>query len=133
MATLLEEPLIVDSLTALPGWTGDTRSLVRDVHLAPDQDEELRRQVALEGESWEHPAVIETMSDGTRYVLSTPEVGGVSELDIAMASRISDLAHALATKEPGVEAEREDDPEVVSGAAENQLPSAGKATPQARF
>jgi 4a-hydroxytetrahydrobiopterin dehydratase len=96
MATLLDEALIAETLTALPGWTGDTAHLVREVHLTPSQDKELRREVVREGEVWEHPALIETLRDGTRFVLSTPEVGGVSELDVALASRISDLAHHLA-------------------------------------
>lgn len=133
MATLLDEPLLIDTLTALPGWTGDTLSIVRDVHLTPAQDKELRRQVTLEGDAWEHPAVIENLPDGTRFVLSTPESGGVTELDVALASRISDLTHHLVRAEPGVEAEREDEPDVVSGAAENELPSPGTALPQARF
>jgi 4a-hydroxytetrahydrobiopterin dehydratase len=110
--TLLEGPLVDDTLKSLPGWSGDKHTLWREVHLPPDLDQELRRQVDVDSTAMGHAAEAEQVEGGTRYVLTTHDVGGVSELDVALAARISDLAHQLSSDEPGVHAVRRKDDDV---------------------
>lgn len=112
MPTLLTDELVTDSLASLPGWSGDSRALVREVHLSSEVDAELRRQVAVDAQAMGHVPTVEDLGNGTRFVLSTAEVGGVSELDVTLAAHISDLAHRLSEAEPGVDAVRQDDVDV---------------------
>lgn len=120
--TLLDEPLVDDTLQSLPGWHGDRHSLWREVHLPPQLDEELRRLVDVDSAAMGHEPDIERVDGGTRFVLTTHDVGGVSELDVVLAAHISDLAHRLSAQEPGVEAVRPDDVEVVIGDAPDTQP-----------
>ena len=113
MPTLLDDALVTDTLKALPGWEGDANRIWRDIHVAPDVATELKRQVAVDASSMGHQPTVEDIPGGCRFILHTGEVGGVSELDIVMASHISDLTHRLATTEPGIQAKRSDDAEVV--------------------
>jgi 4a-hydroxytetrahydrobiopterin dehydratase len=115
MATLLDEPLLQETLEALPGWTGDRTHISRDVHLPPAKDAALRAQVEQDADAMDHHPEVTRVDGGTRFVLSTHSEGGVTELDVALASRISDIAHRLSPKEPGVEAVRQDNPDVVAG------------------
>lgn len=104
MATLLDETLITDTLTSLPGWQGDSTRLWRDVQLDPTQDAEFRRQLEVDAGAMGHAPAFEQGDSGTRIVLRTTDEGGVTELDVALASHISDLLHRLSSAEPGVEA-----------------------------
>ncbi len=113
MPTLLDAALVTETLTALPGWQGDAARIWRDVQLAPDIATELKRQVGVDASAMAHHPQVEDIPGGCRFVLYTDEVGGVSELDIAMASHISDLAHRLSKNEPGIHAQRSDEVEVV--------------------
>jgi len=115
MATLLDDELVRDTLQSLPGWEGDHRQISRELHLPPKQDAELRRLVEEDAEAMDHHPEVQRVKGGTKFVLSTHSEGGVTELDVALASRISDLAHRLVPAEPGVDAVREDEPEVVAG------------------
>ena len=112
MPTLLTDDLIAETLAALPGWTGDATALVRDLHLPAEVNTELRRQVDVDAHSMGHLPTVEDIDGGTRFRLSTEEVGGVTELDVMLASHISDLAHRLNDSEPGIDAVRDDDVEV---------------------
>ena len=109
--TLLDEPLVHETLLALPGWEGDSHRIWRDVQLSPAVDHELRRQIAVDAGAMGQPYTVEDRGAGTtRFVLGVES--GVTERDIALASHISDLAHRLARTEPGVDAIRADAPEV---------------------
>jgi pterin-4a-carbinolamine dehydratase len=81
MATLLSDDLVVETLTALPGWSGDSRALTRELHLPGNLDAELRRQIAVDATAMGHQPTVVDLPDGTLFRLSTDEVGGVSELD----------------------------------------------------
>jgi pterin-4a-carbinolamine dehydratase len=121
MATLLAEALIDETLESLPGWSGDQTEIWREVHLPQRLDEVLRHQIDIDATAMGHQPDVQHIEGGTRFALRTPEVGGVSELDIAFASHISDLAHRLRTSEPGVEAVRDDEVENVDGASDDPL------------
>lgn len=119
MPTLLDASLVTDTLLSLPGWEGSTERIWRDVHLTPEQGTELRRQIEVDGTSLGHAPTIEEVAGATRLTLSTPESGGVTELDIALASHISDLVHRLSSSEPGIDAVRHGAPVVVVRPAED--------------
>lgn len=116
MTTLLTTDLLDETLQALPGWQGDAHEIWREVHLSPEADTELRRRVEVAASCMHHAPRVDAVPGGTRFSLATPEVGGVSELDITLASHISDTAHRLDPAEPGVHAvrARADDVEIVS-------------------
>jgi len=118
VTTLLEDTLIADTLKSLPGWQGDHTRIWRDVHLDAEQDAELRRQIEVDGESMGHTPSYEQGEGGTRIVLRTEEAGGVTELDVILASHISDLVHRLAAEEPGIDAHRHDESIVIFRAGE---------------
>lgn len=127
MATKLTADLLDDTLRSLPGWQGGTDRIWREVHLDDGTVREFRREVEVSATTMAHPVEVEEAADGCRVALSTPEDGGVTELDIAMASRISDIAHRLAPSEPGVTAVRQDEVELVVGQADADV--AGAAGP----
>jgi 4a-hydroxytetrahydrobiopterin dehydratase len=127
MPTLIDAPLLDETLNALPGWQGDQSRIWREVSLPDDVDAELRRRVDVDATAAGHHPEVERTGDTTRFVLTTPEVGGVSDLDVALASHISDLAFRL-TEEvpevevvPGVEAVRSDDIDEDAGAGADAL------------
>lgn len=122
--TLLDAPLVAETLQALPGWYGDQAGIWREVRLPHALDEKLRHQVDIDAAAMGHTPGVEHIAEGTRYVLSTTEVGGVSELDIALASHISDLAHRLRPSEPGVQAVRHDVVELVDAEEHGTLTGA---------
>ncbi len=125
MPTLIESALIEQTLQALPGWTGDQERIWRDIQLPEHLDAELRRQVDVDAAAMGHYPEVERVPEGTRFALRTPEVGGVSELDFALAAHISDLAHRLTEQAPetavlpGVEAVRHDDVESESSGTDD--------------
>lgn len=102
MPTLLDEALVTDTLQSLPGWQGGPDRIWRDVQLSAEDDAELRRQVAVDAAAMRHEPLVETVPGGTRFTLTTTDVGGVTELDIAFAAHLSDLVRRLTGTEPGV-------------------------------
>ena len=114
MPTLLDAPLVDETLEALPGWNRGEGEIWRELRLPKALDAQLRKQVTQDAQAMEHEVQVETVKGGTRFVLRTPEVGGVSELDVMLASHISDVVHRLTEAapgvpdEPGVEAVRAD-------------------------
>jgi 4a-hydroxytetrahydrobiopterin dehydratase len=112
MAQLLTEPLVDQTLQSLPGWEKGDGTISREVHLPADLDAKLREEVELDSQAMGHAVQVEKTKSGTRFSLRTDEVGGVSELDVVLASRISDLTHRMLDSEPGVEAVRRDEIDV---------------------
>ena len=107
MPTPIATALLEETLLALPGWEGDASQIWREVHLADDLDVELRRQVDVDATAMGHLPVVERVPGGTRFSLRTDDA--VSELDIALAAHISDLAHRITPREPGIDAVRDGD------------------------
>jgi 4a-hydroxytetrahydrobiopterin dehydratase len=99
MPERLDGALVESSLQALPHWTGDTASISRIVQVVGSEADELLRSMAEAGDAMDHHVDTERTDTGLRIVLSTHSAGGVTELDIAMASRIEDLV-AQATGVP---------------------------------
>ena len=80
-------------LAGLPGWEGDAAALRRRVS-APDFPTAIRLvdAVAEVAEQMDHHPDIDIRWRTVTFVLSTHSAGGVTENDIELAHRISDLA-----------------------------------------
>jgi pterin-4a-carbinolamine dehydratase/uncharacterized protein (DUF2267 family) len=79
------------ALEELPGWTGDEHRIRRTVSLPAQVADDVRDRIARVEEQMNHHAVVEEDPDGTTYLLWTHSRGGVTELDIELAARISDI------------------------------------------
>jgi pterin-4a-carbinolamine dehydratase/uncharacterized protein (DUF2267 family) len=83
---------VAAALAALPGWTGDVRALERIVGLPPDDvGQELRDRIARVEQEMNHHAVVEERVDGTAFRVWTHARGVVTDLDIELARRISEI------------------------------------------
>ncbi|MCW2802423.1 MAG: hypothetical protein JWN06_640 [Propionibacteriaceae bacterium] len=78
-------------LEELPGWIGDEHRIRRTVSLPAAVADDIRERIARVEERMNHHAMVEEDLDGTTYLLWTPSSGGVTELDIELAARISDI------------------------------------------
>ena len=83
------------ALAELPGWTGDEHRIRRTVSLPAEVADAVRDRIARVEEEIDHHAVVEEDQDGTTYLLWTHARGGVTELDIELAARISDIVDNL--------------------------------------
>lgn len=92
MPTVLDEHQVADSLTQLPSWSGDPSRIRRTVTLPAGQMEQLLSAVALAADDMNHHPEVDRSGDATTFALWTHSVGGVTDLDIALARRIDDLA-----------------------------------------
>jgi pterin-4a-carbinolamine dehydratase/uncharacterized protein (DUF2267 family) len=79
------------ALENLPGWTGDEHRIRRTVSLPAEVADDVRDRIARVEEELDHHAVVEKDPDGTTYLLWTDPRGVVTELDIELAARISDI------------------------------------------
>ncbi|MCW2807981.1 MAG: hypothetical protein JWQ93_1936 [Marmoricola sp.] len=79
------------ALEELPGWTGDEYRIRRTVSLPAEVVDDIQDRIARVEEQMDHHAVVEEDLDGTTYLLWTHSRGGVTELDIELAARISDI------------------------------------------
>ncbi len=92
MPTPLDARLVADSLTALTGWSGGPSRISRTVRLPDEQLERLVAEVSVAADAMDHHPVVDREPGGARFTLWTHSISKVSELDIALASRIDDLA-----------------------------------------
>lgn len=95
MPTKLDERLVADALTALRHWTGDATGITRTVELPEDRSEAVLREVAVSAGSLAHHPEVERAGTRTTFTLRTGSEGGVTELDIALASRIDDIVRRV--------------------------------------
>jgi 4a-hydroxytetrahydrobiopterin dehydratase len=89
MATLLDDRLVTDALQGLEEWTGTHDRISRTV--TAQDPEALLAAVAEAADSLDHHPEIQRDGDTVTFTLWTHSEGGVTELDIALASRIDDL------------------------------------------
>jgi 4a-hydroxytetrahydrobiopterin dehydratase len=79
------------ALSGLPGWTGDERGLERTVVFPPGIGQELRDRISRIEQEMNHHAVVEERADGTVFRVWTHARGVVTDLDIELARRISEV------------------------------------------
>ncbi len=99
MPDRLDQAIVDSSLQALPEWTGDTLSISRTVPVTPDEADRLVASLDESARAMNHDPEVERGDGELRIVLTTHSAGGVTALDIAMASHINDLV-AQATGGP---------------------------------
>ena len=91
----LSPDLVQSSLQALPHWGGDADSISSTVPVTDAQADGLLAAVAESARAMNHDPDVERTPGELRIDLTTHSAGGVTALDIAMASHINDLvAHA---------------------------------------
>src|SRR6266571_3042367 len=86
MTDRLDEPLVTSSLKVLPHWTGDSTRISRSVLIAGTEAEQFLRALAESADAMNHHPEVEQGDGRLRISLSTHSAGGVTALDIAMAS-----------------------------------------------
>jgi 4a-hydroxytetrahydrobiopterin dehydratase len=101
----LDQALVESSLQALPQWSGDTESISRTVPVTAGQADQLLEAVAASAKAMNHDPAVEQTEGQVRFVLTTHSAGGVTALDVAMASHINDLV-AQATGVPAEHPQR---------------------------
>ena len=93
MSRLLDEEEISRQLEELPGWLGDGNSLTREMLAASFPDAiQIVDDVAEVAEEMDHHPDIDIRWRTLSFALSTHSAGGVTQLDIEMAHRISGIA-----------------------------------------
>ncbi len=89
MATLLSAEIITDALNNLPDWTGNPEQLNRTATLTDEQHEQVQQRIRVSADAMDHHPDVSRSGQQTRFVLTTHSDGGVTSLDIALASEIS--------------------------------------------
>jgi len=79
------------ALASLPGWSGDVYALERTVVLPPGVGEAFRARIARVEHEMNHHAVVEERPDGTAFRVWTHARGVVTDLDVELARRISEV------------------------------------------
>ncbi|HEV7825264.1 MAG TPA: 4a-hydroxytetrahydrobiopterin dehydratase [Mycobacteriales bacterium] len=97
MPTLLGAEFIGDALTCLTEWQGDARGISRTLWMTDSQYGDFIERVKVTSDAMDHRADITRVGDQIAISLVTHSAGGVTEYDIALASRIDDLAR-IATR-----------------------------------
>jgi 4a-hydroxytetrahydrobiopterin dehydratase len=91
MPTKLTQPLLQDALTRLTGWAGDEQMIHREYVLDDLRRDRLLDEIEALADSTDHTILLTDTDGGLDVSLATSDVDGVSEVDIAMASRLNDL------------------------------------------
>lgn len=96
MSRLLNDEEVQRQLTDLPGWSGDTAQLSREIQF-PDFPTAISAVVAVaeDAEQMDHHPDIDIRWRTVRFVVATHSAGGVTQLDIELAHQISRVAASL--------------------------------------
>lgn len=95
MSRLLTDDEVTRQLADLPGWVREGDALVASIE-APDFPAAIRLVAAAadEAEQMNHHPDIDIRWRTTRWLLTTHDAGGLTQLDIELAHRISAAARA---------------------------------------
>jgi 4a-hydroxytetrahydrobiopterin dehydratase len=93
MATLLNDEQISEHLRALPDWTRDGKSIVRDLQLADFAEAVafVERVAAAAERANHHPDILIHGYRRVRLTLSTHSAGGLTDSDFALAGELEAL------------------------------------------
>lgn len=87
------------ALDRLPRWSGSVDSITRHVQLSDSKAESLAERVREAARDVGHECDVERTGGALRFRLTTPEAGGVTELDIDLAKRIDTLLLEVDTRD----------------------------------
>src|SRR4051812_45566010 len=131
MATLLDDQLVTDAMTNLEEWSGDAQRITRTVRI--DDVDALVAAVGETADAMDHHPEVSRDGDAVTFTLWTHSAGGVTELDIALASRIDDLVlttnHLQRDAKGQVHEVGETGGDGGSVTAEANFPTPGETTP----
>jgi 4a-hydroxytetrahydrobiopterin dehydratase len=135
MPDRLDQALVESTLKALPDWTGDTSGISRTVSVTDAQADQLIGSLAESAKAMNHDPDIERTDGQLKIDLTTHSAGGVTALDIAMASHINDLitratgtsadhiqAHEVASEVVDVSKERHGEQDLVDRGLSTRMP-----------
>ena len=88
MPTLLSANEVAAALAGLPGWSGGTDHLVREVQVPATDREALEHAVMAVADQVNHHPEVEPTEGGLRFVLWTHSAGGVTAKDVDLAQRL---------------------------------------------
>ena len=102
MPRLLTHEEIDRQLNDLPGWAVDGTQIVATFE-APDFPAAIRLvdEVALDAESMNHHPDIDIRWRSVRFVLSTHDQGGLTQLDVELAHQINQAADRIGAQPRG--------------------------------
>jgi 4a-hydroxytetrahydrobiopterin dehydratase len=102
MARLLTDDEVERQLGDLPGWRREGDALVATLE-APDFPTAIRLvdEVAVEAEEMDHHPDIDIRWRTTHWSLSTHSEGGVTQLDVELAHRVTQAASRLGVQARG--------------------------------
>src|SRR4051794_34478909 len=134
MATLLDDQVVTDAMTNLEEWSGDAQRITRTVRI--DDVDALVAAVGEAADAMDHHPEVSRDGGAVTFTLWTHSAGGVTELDIALASRIDDLVLAtnhLQRDAKGKVHEVDEAATSDGGPAEGGPAEGGSVTAQANF
>jgi 4a-hydroxytetrahydrobiopterin dehydratase len=95
MAIRLDPDVLADALSALTDWSGTEERIARRVTLPEPALTEVLARVREAADAMDHHPRVTRSEGSATFTLWTHSEGGVTELDIALASRIDDLVNVV--------------------------------------
>ncbi|CAO5181706.1 putative pterin-4-alpha-carbinolamine dehydratase [Frankia sp. AiPs1] len=89
--TKLDSAAIADALAALPGWLGDADRIQLQIMVDGDEADAISTEVMRTADELDHHPVIDRGPGTMTFTVWTHSVGGVTDLDVTLARRISHL------------------------------------------
>ncbi len=97
---VLSRELLDDALNRLPGWTTDGNQIQHDVQLDDEQHAAIAAHVDEVQTAMNHHADVDRDGQTTKFTLSTHSAGGVTVLDLKLASEIDSACRLRTGEEP---------------------------------
>lgn len=91
MPERLSQDAVSTALEALPGWSGDTERLLRTVAVPTHSQDVLADSVRQLADTLDHHPEVARDGDHVTFTLTTHSAGGVTEKDVALATRIDQV------------------------------------------
>ncbi|MCM3883449.1 4a-hydroxytetrahydrobiopterin dehydratase [Frankia sp. R82] len=89
--TKLDDSEVAAALSALPGWLGDADRIQLEILVDSDEADAISAEVLRAADELDHHPVIDRGPGTVTFTVWTHSVGGVTDLDITLARRISHL------------------------------------------
>ncbi|MCK9903827.1 MULTISPECIES: 4a-hydroxytetrahydrobiopterin dehydratase [Parafrankia] len=89
MPTRLDNSAVATSLEALPGWIGDADRIRLEILVDGEEATAVVDEVMRAADEMDHHPVVEHGPGSTTFTVWTHSAGGVTELDMELARRIS--------------------------------------------
>jgi len=91
MPTRLDDQAVAKALAALPGWVGDADRIQLEITTDAEESAAVVEEVMRAADEMDHHPVVERGPGTTVFTVWTHSVGGVTDLDIELARRITGI------------------------------------------